>query len=134
MPGLKEALRAVRSLGIKVAIDDFGSGYSALTYLRDLAVDAVKLDRSFCSGLAPGSAAEAIVAMTVALAHRLGFDVVAEGVEQADVYEHVGALGCDVAQGYWISRPLPEHELLAWLRRWSAERAHVATPAATPAA
>jgi diguanylate cyclase (GGDEF)-like protein len=102
-------------LGVAVSIDDFGTGYSSLAYLRDLPVAELKLDRSFTVDLLTDARTEAIVASTVALAHRLGLRVVAEGVEHAATLDHLAYLGCDESQGYLHSAPLPADRLDAWL-------------------
>ena len=110
-------------LGVTVSIDDFGTGYSSLSYLRDLPVAELKLDRSFTVDLLTDVRTEAIVASTVALAHRLGLRVVAEGVEHAATLAHLAELGCDESQGYLHSAPLPADRLEAWLDE--AEAPHV---------
>ena len=106
-----EVLERLRTIGVRVAIDDFGTGYSSLGYLSRLPVDEVKIDRSFVAGL-PGDAGSAsIVRLTIELARTFGLCVVAEGIETAEQLEHLAALGCDVAQGYLIGRPVPPAEL-----------------------
>ncbi|MGR7028179.1 putative bifunctional diguanylate cyclase/phosphodiesterase [Geodermatophilus sp. URMC 62] len=107
-------------LGVAVSIDDFGTGYSSLSYLRDLPVGELKLDRSFTADLLTDTRTEAIVASTVALAHRLGLRVVAEGVEHDETLAHLAGLGCDESQGYLHSAPLPADRLGAWLDRTGA--------------
>jgi EAL domain-containing protein (putative c-di-GMP-specific phosphodiesterase class I) len=104
-------------LGVTVSIDDFGTGFSSLSYLRDLPVAELKLDRSFTADLLTDARTEAIVASTVTLAHRLGLRVVAEGVEHSATLAHLAALGCDESQGYLHSAPLPAAELERWLDR-----------------
>ncbi len=107
------------ALGVRVAIDDFGTGYSSLTYLKHLRVDAVKIDRSFVqqmSTTAPTAPKDtAIVRSIVALGHNLGLEVVAEGVEDRGAWEQLQALGGDMAQGYYVSRPLARASLDEWL-------------------
>jgi EAL domain-containing protein (putative c-di-GMP-specific phosphodiesterase class I) len=104
-------------LGVTVSIDDFGTGYSSLSYLRDLPVSELKLDRSFTVGLLSDPRTEAIVASTIALAHRLGLRVVAEGVEHAATLAHLAALDCDESQGCLHSAPVPADRLEVWLDR-----------------
>jgi EAL domain-containing protein (putative c-di-GMP-specific phosphodiesterase class I) len=101
--------------GIKISIDDFGTGYSSLAYLRDLPIDELKLDRSFVFPMADDARAAALVASTIDLAHSLGLRMVAEGVETEVAYTELTRLGCDEAQGYVISRPVPAAELDHWL-------------------
>ena len=108
-------LTQLRSSGIQISIDDYGTGYSSLSYLRDLPIDELKLDRSFIFPMADDARAAALVASTIDLAHSLDLRIVAEGVETAVVYTELARLGCDQAQGYLISRPVPAAELDHWL-------------------
>jgi diguanylate cyclase (GGDEF)-like protein len=101
------ALTRLRELGIGVALDDFGTGYSSLAHLRTLPLGEVKIDRSFVMGMSKGPADEAIVSATIELAHKLGHDVVAEGVEDDHTWDTLIALGCDRIQGYALARPVP---------------------------
>jgi diguanylate cyclase (GGDEF)-like protein len=111
----RNILTRLRNSGIQIAIDDFGTGYSSLAYLRDLPVDELKLDRSFIFPMADDARAAALVASTIALAHSLGLCMVAEGVETEVAYAELARMGCDQAQGYFISRPVPAAELDYWL-------------------
>jgi len=115
---------ALTELGAGVSIDDFGTGYASLTYLHQLPVGELKLDRSFTADLLTGSRAAAIVASTIRLAHQLGLRVVAEGVEDPATWAHLRALDCDESQGYLHSPPLPAAELEQWLACQDARRAH----------
>lgn len=108
----RSVLEQLRRNGIRIAIDDFGSGYSALSYLRDLPIDEVKLDRTFIASILVDERAAAVVKAVVDLAHILGLTVVVEGVEDAETGALVRELGCDVGQGYFYSLPLPPEELL----------------------
>ena len=106
---------ALAELGTSVSIDDFGTGYASLSYLHQLPVVELKLDRSFTAGLLTDERAAAIVASTVRLAHQLGLRVVAEGVEDPATLVHLRGLDCDESQGYLHSPPLPAAELERWL-------------------
>lgn len=103
-------LAELRQAGASLALDDFGAGYSSLTWLERLPVDTVKIDRHFARTLTVSAASRAILASVVALAHELGRDVVAEGVETAEAAAALGHLGCDFAQGYWFAPPLTAAE------------------------
>jgi diguanylate cyclase (GGDEF)-like protein/PAS domain S-box-containing protein len=116
-PQVIATINALRDLGVRLAIDDFGTGYSSLSYLRRLPVSAVKIDRSFILELGADHEGSTIVASVVSLAHALGMDIIAEGVE---TIEHVAALvnlGCDHAQGYFFSRPVDGASAADILRR-----------------
>jgi diguanylate cyclase (GGDEF)-like protein len=102
----RAVLNLLRQNGIRVAIDDFGSGYSALSYLRELTIDEVKLDRDFIALILVDSRAAAVVRAVVNLAHELGLTTVAEGVENAETAARLREYGCDVGQGYFFSPPL----------------------------
>ena len=105
----------LRDSGIQISVDDFGSGYSSLSYLRDLPIDELKLDRSFIYPMAQGERTTALVASTIALAHSLGLRMVADGVENDDAYTDLARLGCDQAQGPFMSSRVPANELSQWL-------------------
>jgi len=105
----------LRELGVRLAIDDFGTGYSSLAYLTRLAVDEVKIDRSFVGAMVSDPTSAAIVHATLELAHTLGFSVVAEGVENEPTRAAIAALGVDSAQGFLISRPIPASAVPAWI-------------------
>jgi diguanylate cyclase (GGDEF)-like protein len=111
----RSVLQELAELGVTICIDDFGTGYSSLAYLADLPVAEVKIDQSFVRRMAAGSRETIIVASTIDLAHNLGMRAVAEGVEDPDLRPQLQALGCDAAQGYAISRPLPEADVTRWL-------------------
>ena len=110
-----EVLARLHEMGVRIALDDFGTGYSSLSYLQRLPVDELKIDRSFIRDLTGSETDTSIVEATVALARKLGLTTVAEGVERAETWDRLVRLGCDLAQGYYISRPLPADELEAWL-------------------
>jgi EAL domain-containing protein (putative c-di-GMP-specific phosphodiesterase class I) len=108
-------LRGLHALGVRIAVDDFGTGYSSLAYLRRLPVDEVKIDKSFVLGLASDLGDLAVVRAIVELGHSLGLTVVAEGVEQDATRDQLVEMGCDVAQGFLISRPLASNRFDSWL-------------------
>lgn len=111
-------LKKLGALGSKLAIDDFGIGYATLDYLRRFSMaDTIKIDRSFVSGLGQSREDTAIVSASIALANSLGLSVVAEGVETVEQYDKLAELGCEVAQGYLLSRPVPLPEVLALWER-----------------
>ena len=109
------ALKLLRSMGVSIAIDDFGTGYSSLSYLRRLPIDKLKIDRSFIRDLPSSATDESIVRAIVSLAHSVGLQVVAEGVETAEQLERIRALGCDQWQGYYCCQPQTAAELGARL-------------------
>ncbi|MGQ0778761.1 MAG: putative bifunctional diguanylate cyclase/phosphodiesterase [Pseudonocardiales bacterium] len=109
-------LRKLHGMGIRIAVDDFGTGYSSLAYLRRLPVDEVKIDKSFVLGLASDLGDLAVVRAIVDLGHSLGLTVVAEGVEEDGTRDQLVEMGCDIAQGYLISRPLGAERFDAWLQ------------------
>lgn len=109
-PSTMVTLHALKNLGVKLAIDDFGSGYSSLSYLKRFPVDVIKVDRSIVEGLGQDRGNSAIVAATITLAHALGLKVVAEGVETEEHFAELRALGCDFGQGYYWWGPSPADE------------------------
>jgi diguanylate cyclase (GGDEF)-like protein len=111
----RSILTRLRSSGVQISVDDYGTGYSSLSYLRDLPIDELKLDGSFIFPMADDAHAAALVASTIDLAHSLDLRMVAEGVETEVAYTELARLGCDQAQGYFMSRPLPAAELDHWL-------------------
>lgn len=121
-------LTRLHNSGIRISVDDFGTGYSSLSYLRDLPIDEVKLDNSFVIPMDGDVRAAALVASTITLAHTLGLRIVAEGVETAGTYTELSRMGCDEAQGHFMSRPVPAAELHRWLIHWRglAESAELA--------
>lgn len=103
--GISATLVSLRALGVRVALDDFGRGYSALARLSDLGLDALKLDRGFLQGLDPGDVEIPVVRAAIAMAHDLGLEVVAEGVETEAQRRFLVSAGCDLAQGYLFDPP-----------------------------
>ena len=113
--GSKEVLARLHEMGVGLAIDDFGTGYSSLSYLSELPVTELKIDRSFVMSMATSDGDAFIVRATIDLGRNLGLRVVAEGVETEAVWNRLAELGCDVGQGYYLSRPVPATELTRWL-------------------
>ncbi len=108
-------LGELRSLGVQLSVDDFGTGYSSLTFLQRVQVNEIKIDRTFVAGLTTSDHDRALVRATVQLAHSLGARTVGEGVEDAALLEVLKALGCDIAQGYHLGRPVPAEGLRAMI-------------------
>jgi diguanylate cyclase (GGDEF)-like protein len=117
-------LGRLREVGVQLSIDDFGTGHSSLTYVKRLPVTEMKIDKSFVTNLAADPADEAIVRSTVTLARNLGLKLVAEGVEDRRTWDLLAAMECDVAQGYYLAKPMPADDLAAWLRDSPFARAH----------
>ena len=107
---------------IGLSIDDFGTGHSSLVQLRDMPFSELKLDRSFVTGAHRDPALRAIVRATLTMTRELGMAAVAEGVETIDDWRLLRSLGCDMAQGYFIARPMVGADLPAWLDRWQLRR------------
>lgn len=124
-------LERLKATGVSIAIDDFGSGYSNWSYLRDIPADTVKLDRSFMDDLRPGQKDWSIVRALVCLARELGLHVVAEGIETAQTLQVIRETGCQEAQGFFISRPLEIPALLTWLAHRAESDAVPAAPSST---
>lgn len=112
----RESLERLRSLGARIAVDDFGTGYASLTYLHRLPVDAVKLDRSFVEGLGTDDRLTAIVTSVLGLLDALGLESIAEGVATAEQADRLRQLGCRLAQGSWVGRPSSPDDLFDLLR------------------
>ena len=121
-------LRRLRDMGVATAIDDYGTGYSSLAYVRQLAVNELKIDRAFVSGMEADRSNAAIVRSTIDLGHNLGLTVVAEGVETAHELEELRRFGCDVIQGYHCARPMTAEAFVKWL---GGSRDRLAVPRAS---
>jgi EAL domain-containing protein (putative c-di-GMP-specific phosphodiesterase class I) len=111
--------------GVQIALDDFGTGYSSLTYLRKLPLDTLKIDQSFVREMLTDLEDHSIVEAVIHLASAFNRQVIAEGVETLKHGAALMQLGCKLAQGYGIARPMPEHEVQAWAREWAAQRVWV---------
>jgi len=118
----KRTMQDLADLGVAVAIDDFGTGYSSLAYLTDLPIGELKIDKSFVRAMTSDTRNAIVVRSTIELAHNLGLRTVAEGIEDAFTFERLRELGCELAQGFHMSEPLPAPALALW---WDV---HAATP------
>jgi len=127
-----KGLHEMRSQGMHVSVDDFGTGYSSLAYLRNLPVDEVKIDKMFVIPMVADPGSEAIVRSVVALSHKLGLTVVAEGIEDEETRALVAGTGCDLAQGFGLSRPISALDLPAWIRAHVAGLAEADCPVSVP--
>ena len=114
-------LNRLHERGFKLSIDDFGTGYSSLAYLKRLPVDELKIDKSFVMAMEKDDDDAKIVRSTIDLAHNLGLSVVAEGVENAIIYNRLKELRCDEAQGYFMGKPMPAVDFTAWRDRWLSQ-------------
>ncbi|GGC75315.1 putative bifunctional diguanylate cyclase/phosphodiesterase [Undibacterium terreum] len=121
-------LHQLNKLGVQIAIDDFGTGYSSLTYLDRLPVSILKIDQSFIRRMFSEESSIDIVDAVVSVAHKKGVRIVAEGVESQAVFDILKQLGCDVAQGYGIGKPMPPAEFEAWYRAWQLGGAMLQAP------
>lgn len=115
--GALDTLKQLKDLGVRILVDDFGTGYSSLRYLQSMPVDTIKIDQSFVIQMDSDADSQIIVHSTIELGHSLGLDLVAEGVETAPVWQRLCELGCDAAQGYFISKPIPAPEFREWERQ-----------------
>jgi EAL domain-containing protein (putative c-di-GMP-specific phosphodiesterase class I) len=113
-----DILERLSAMGFQLAVDDFGTGYSSLAYLGRLPVDEIKIDRSFVMKMSTNDGDRTIVQASIDLAHKFGKRVVAEGVEDTTTLRLLEEMGCDQAQGYLISRPLPAEQIARWLENW----------------
>ncbi|ADD45983.1 diguanylate cyclase/phosphodiesterase with GAF sensor [Stackebrandtia nassauensis DSM 44728] len=118
---MPHTLQRLRDLGIRLAVDDFGKGYSSLSYLRNLPASEIKIDKSFVQGMATDEGDLAIVRAVVDLARHFHMTVVAEGVESEMTLSHLTEMGCDIAQGFYFSRPLAADRFVAWMAAQSAD-------------
>jgi len=108
-------LDRIHQIGIPISIDDFGTGYSSLAYLKDLPIDELKIDKSFIDSMSDDARSLTIVQTVIQMAHYLGFEVIAEGVETASAWRQLELLQCDRAQGFYMGKPMPADELEQWM-------------------
>jgi EAL domain-containing protein (putative c-di-GMP-specific phosphodiesterase class I)/GGDEF domain-containing protein len=120
-----EVLTKIRELGLQIAIDDFGAGYSSLAYLKSLPATEIKIDKSLISGICGNGGSDTIAEATINMCHELEYSVVAEGVENEETLEHLSNLGCDKIQGYLLTPPLPYEKILAWLDKSESDNREV---------
>jgi predicted signal transduction protein with EAL and GGDEF domain len=123
LPETMATIRALEARGVRLAVDDFGTGYSSLSYLNRFPIDTLKIDRSFTHGMITDRAHATLVEAIMAMAHHLNLRVIAEGVETREQLEFLRARGCDVAQGYYFSTPLPQEGFSKLLENWRQKRA-----------
>ncbi|MEP6908131.1 MAG: EAL domain-containing response regulator [Pseudoxanthomonas sp.] len=119
-----ETLTRLRMKRFRLSIDDFGTGHSSLAQLRDISFDELKIDRSFVHGALHDETARAMYDASLGLGKQLGMEVVAEGVEDKDDWNLLRLTGCDLAQGYFIGRPMPAEELAGWIDSWNERLRH----------
>ena len=113
-------LECLREIGVRISMDDFGTGHSSLSQLRNIPLHELKIDKSFVMNVLDDAPNEAIVRTTIDLAHSLGLEVVAEGVEDEATMRRIASLGCEQAQGYFLSKPVPPEEFLSWVSNFKA--------------
>ncbi|MEG3191750.1 EAL domain-containing protein [Lysobacter sp. D1-1-M9] len=123
-------LQRFREIGVGLAIDDFGTGYSSLAYLKRLPITTLKIDKEFIDDLTHDADDEAITSTVITMAHSLGLNVIAEGVETEGQVQFLREHGCDEIQGFWLARPLDPQACLEFLRRWPAAAASTTQPEA----
>ena len=114
-------LHGLRKLGVRIAMDDFGTGFSSLSYLQSFPFDRIKVDRSFVSQLGANSTSSTVVRAVVDIATSRGMQTTAEGVETEEQRASLEALGCDEAQGYLLGRPVPVEQVATLIATWSKE-------------
>ena len=123
-----EILNRLKAMGLNLSLDDFGTGYSSLAYLQRLPVHEIKIDRSFVKNMETDESDAKIVKSTIDLGRNLGLQVVAEGVESEEIWNHLAELDCDFIQGYYLSRPLPPDEFSTWLKKFDRGEIHIPMP------
>jgi len=127
-----QCLRFLNDAGIRLSIDDFGTGYSSLSYIRKLPVHEIKIDRSFVMEMDRNRGDATIVRTTINMCHDLGYEVVAEGVETQGTCDLLFSMGCNIAQGYHLSRPIPQADVMEWLKAYYQENREQPFPYRAP--
>ena len=117
----RNTLAMLDEMGIALSVDDYGTGYSSLAYLKELPVSELKIDQAFVKDMATNPEDELIVRSTVDLGHNLGLKVTAEGIEDAESFLRLQRMGCDVGQGYHIAKPMRLKNLVGFLENWAIE-------------
>ncbi len=117
-----DILTRLRLKHIGLSIDDFGTGHSSLAQLRDIPFDELKVDKGFVHGASHNAANRAILEASLGMARQLGMRSVAEGVEDRDDWDLLRTIGCDLAQGYFVARPMPADKLIEWIADWETRR------------
>jgi EAL domain-containing protein (putative c-di-GMP-specific phosphodiesterase class I) len=123
MKSVISAVELLRSKGVKISIDDFGTGLASQQYLFELPVDGLKIDKIFVDDIVDNQAAQAIVQSAISLGHKLDLEIVAEGVETKEQYKVLANMGCDVIQGFTVAEPMPYDKLISWLKNHEKKRA-----------
>ena len=118
---INETLEAIKKMGIAISLDDFGTGYSSFSRLAELNIDAVKIDRFFIGKISHTSEKNLIISDILSMAHKIGLNVIAEGVEDEKQKAYLQKYGCDIIQGYLLSKPLPEESAITFLRRYEGD-------------
>jgi EAL domain-containing protein (putative c-di-GMP-specific phosphodiesterase class I) len=121
-------LKSIREMGVHISVDDFGTGYTSINYLRQYPVSVLKIDQTFIKGLPDNQNDTAITSAVIALGHNLGLQVVAEGVETAEQLQYLFENNCDLIQGYFLSRPLPEDKIILEFTKSGADTSRQAAP------
>ena len=111
-------LDELKSLGVNISIDDFGTGYSSMAYFKYIPANELKIDQSFVRYMLENSMDEHIVKTVIEMAHGFDIDVIAEGVENKETYEALKELGCNIAQGYYLAKPMPQEQFIDWLNHY----------------
>jgi EAL domain-containing protein (putative c-di-GMP-specific phosphodiesterase class I) len=107
---IQQKMRLFREAGVQIALDDFGTGYSSLSYLKNFDVDFIKIDQSFVRGLTPHSDDKVLCEAIIMIAHKLGMQVIAEGIETEEEYKLLTKAGCDYGQGFYFDKPMPRQQ------------------------